>query len=177
MVGTSSSKIEQHDASSMLGEVKKRIILFPTDGSPHSERAFSWYVENLKMDNDVVKFINVIEPVYTAPAIDMNTESPPVFSMTRTIAECIETGKRLCQQCIEKAKAVNVSSQAFIHVDNRPGPALIKAIAEHHADVVVMGNRGVGVVRRTFLGSVSDYVLHHAHIAVVIVPPEIRDAD
>ncbi|KAF7259048.1 hypothetical protein EG68_03954 [Paragonimus skrjabini miyazakii] len=177
MVETSSSEVEQHDAPSVLGEVKKRVILLPTDGSPHSERAFSWYLENLKMDNDVVKFINVIEPVYTTPAIDMNAESPPVFSMTLTVAEYIETGKRLCQQCVQKAKAVNVSAQAFIHVDNRPGPALIKAIVEHHADVVIMGNRGVGVVRRTFLGSVSDYVLHHAHIAVVIVPPEVRDAN
>ncbi|KAF6777963.1 hypothetical protein AHF37_02359 [Paragonimus kellicotti] len=177
MVGTSSSEIEQHDAPSVLGEAKKRVILFPTDGSPHSERAFSWYVENLKMDNDVVKFINVIEPVFIAPAIDMNVESPPVVNMTRTIADCIETGKRLCQQCVQKAKAINVSSQAFIHMDSRPGPALIKAIAEHHADMVIMGNRGVGAVRRTFLGSVSDYVLHHAHIAVVIVPPEVQDAN
>ena len=33
-----------------------------------------------------------------------------------------------------------------------------------------MGTRGLGKIRRTFLGSVSNYVLHHAHIPVIIVP-------
>ncbi|KAF7259046.1 hypothetical protein EG68_03952 [Paragonimus skrjabini miyazakii] len=153
-----------------------RVVLFPADGSPHSDRAFRWYVENMKMDNDIVKFISVIEPVYTTPAIGMAMESPPLPDMARVMEESIQAGKKLCQHCMQKAKAADVHSQAFLHVDSKPGPALIKAISEHKADVVVMGNRGIGVVRRTFLGSVSDYVLHHAHIPVVIVPPGVQDA-
>ncbi|KAF8565783.1 hypothetical protein P879_01509 [Paragonimus westermani] len=158
------------------GAPKGRVVLFPTDGSPHSDRAFRWYVENMKMDNDTVKFISVIEPVYTTPAIGMAMESPPLPDMARVMEESIQAGKKLCQHCMQKAKAADVHSQAFLHVDSKPGPALIKAISEHKADVVVMGNRGIGIVRRTFLGSVSDYVLHHAHIPVVIVPPGAQDA-
>ena len=30
----------------------------------------------------------------------------------------------------------------------------------------------MGVVKRTILGSVSDYVVKHAHIPVVVVPKE-----
>lgn len=34
-----------------------------------------------------------------------------------------------------------------------------------------MGSRGLGTIRRTILGSVSDYVVHHANVPVVVCPP------
>ena len=34
--------------------------------------------------------------------------------------------------------------------------------------MIVMGTRGMGVVRRTLLGSISDYVVHHAHCPVLV---------
>ncbi|KAA0200869.1 Universal stress protein in QAH/OAS sulfhydrylase 3'region [Fasciolopsis buskii] len=151
---------------------KGRVVLVPTDGSTHSERAYEWYVKNVYTPSDCVKFISVIEPIYTTPAIGMAMESPPLPDMARVMEESIQSGKKLCQQYMHKAKADGINSQAFLHVDNKPGAALVKSIAEHKADLVVMGNRGIGVVRRTFLGSVSDYVLHHAHVPVIIVPPQ-----
>ena len=41
-----------------------------------------------------------------------------------------------------------------------------------HAEFIVIGSRGLSKVRRTILGSVSEYVVHHSRIPVVIVPPE-----
>ena len=49
-----------------------------------------------------------------------------------------------------------------------PGQAICKAAMEEHADLIVVGTRGLGKVRRTFIGSVSDYVLHHAHVPVIV---------
>ena len=49
-----------------------------------------------------------------------------------------------------------------------PGVVITEVAAEIKADMVVMGTRGLGTVRRTILGSVSDYVLHHVHIPVII---------
>lgn len=34
--------------------------------------------------------------------------------------------------------------------------------------MIVTGTRGMGKVRRTILGSVSDYLVHHAHCPVVV---------
>ena len=51
---------------------------------------------------------------------------------------------------------------------SNPGHGIIKRAEELKVDLIVMGTRGLGVIRRTILGSVSDYVVHHAKIPVVI---------
>ena len=38
-------------------------------------------------------------------------------------------------------------------------------------DVIVMGHRGISGLQEFFLGSVSNYVLHHAPCSVLIVQP------
>ena len=52
----------------------------------------------------------------------------------------------------------------------KPGEAICRVIKECEADLVVMGSRGMGAIRRTIVGSVSDYVLHHSHVPVIICP-------
>jgi nucleotide-binding universal stress UspA family protein len=47
------------------------------------------------------------------------------------------------------------------------------ALAEElGADLIVMGSRGLGGVRRALMGSVSDSVVRHAHCPVLVVRPE-----
>ncbi|XP_053378016.1 uncharacterized protein LOC128547971 [Mercenaria mercenaria] len=54
-----------------------------------------------------------------------------------------------------------------IHSES-PGEGICKAVTEIGASMIIIGTRGMGKVRRTLLGSVSDYVLHHAHVPVLI---------
>ncbi|WAR25050.1 Y1388-like protein [Mya arenaria] len=54
-----------------------------------------------------------------------------------------------------------------IHAES-PGEGIVKAVQEIDAALVVVGCRGLGRLRRTLMGSVSDYVLHHVHIPVLI---------
>lgn len=51
---------------------------------------------------------------------------------------------------------------------NKPGETIVKVAEEEKATMIVMGTRGLGKVRRTIMGSVSDYVVHHAHCPVVV---------
>jgi nucleotide-binding universal stress UspA family protein len=47
---------------------------------------------------------------------------------------------------------------------------LLKAARQQHADLVVIGTRGMGKVARLLLGSTADHVLRHSHVPVLAVP-------
>jgi nucleotide-binding universal stress UspA family protein len=60
-----------------------------------------------------------------------------------------------------------------------PGGVICAVAREIDADVVVLGSHGRGVLKRVFLGSVSEHVLHHAPCPVLVVRQgaEHDDAD
>ena len=59
----------------------------------------------------------------------------------------------------------------MIHDTGKPGEVITEYIKKERATCVVIGCRGLGKIRRTLLGSVSDYVVRHSPVPVVVVPP------
>lgn len=51
----------------------------------------------------------------------------------------------------------------------KPGELIIKVAEQQKSDMIVMGTRGLGAIRRALLGSVSEYVIRHAEIPVIVV--------
>lgn len=67
----------------------------------------------------------------------------------------------------ERLAKQGVESEA--HLSNREaGRALVAIADEHHANMIVVGNRGMSGAKHV-LGSVPNYVSHHADCDVVIV--------
>ena len=62
-----------------------------------------------------------------------------------------------------------MSAKIIVH-GGKPGHAIIKAAKEKSADIILLGTRGLGTLRRTVLGSCSDFVIHHADVPVAIIP-------
>ncbi len=56
--------------------------------------------------------------------------------------------------------------------DGAAADELLEAAAERGADLIVVGARRMGVVRRIALGSTSQKVLQHAAVPVVVIHPE-----
>jgi nucleotide-binding universal stress UspA family protein len=50
-----------------------------------------------------------------------------------------------------------------------PSLEIIGKVREHKADQIVMGSRGLGQIGGLILGSVSERVLHGAHVLALIV--------
>ena len=50
------------------------------------------------------------------------------------------------------------------------GEMLCAICSDEKADCLIMGTRGQGTLRRTILGSVSDYVVQHNEATVIVVP-------
>jgi nucleotide-binding universal stress UspA family protein len=54
----------------------------------------------------------------------------------------------------------------------RPDAEIVKLAEELGADLIVMGSRGLGSLKRVLMGSVSESVLHHAHASVLVARGE-----
>ena len=50
----------------------------------------------------------------------------------------------------------------------KPGEVICSIAEEEKASLIVCGTRGQGTIRRTLLGSVSDYIIHHSHVPVLV---------
>ena len=75
------------------------------------------------------------------------------------------------QQHVDRAqeRLAEQGVESEVHLTNRePGRALVAIADEQHAQMIVVGNRGMSGVKRA-LGSVPNYVSHHADCDVVIV--------
>ena len=64
---------------------------------------------------------------------------------------------------------LQIKGEAFVITGKKPGEAIIAEAEKQSANLIIMGTRGLGKIRRTFLGSVSDYVVQHARCPVVVV--------
>jgi len=62
-----------------------------------------------------------------------------------------------------------------VHAES-PGEGICKAAEEVNASLLVVGTRGMGKLRRTFMGSVSDYALHHSHVPVLVCRHDVHDS-
>jgi nucleotide-binding universal stress UspA family protein len=58
-----------------------------------------------------------------------------------------------------------------------PGKLICEAAANWHADTIVMGRRGRSGLQEILLGSVSNYVLHHAPCSVMIIQGVLTEAE
>ncbi|VDL90962.1 unnamed protein product [Schistocephalus solidus] len=155
-----------------------RRYLLPIDGSDNCKHAARFYLENLKQDDDVLLFVHVIEPSYSSPAVSLTKDNAHamVGAMTKSMQESMEAGKLLGQRYMSWAKEHDLQSKAFVHVDPKPGVAILKAAEERQADHIIIGSRGLNALGRSLLGSVSNYIVHHSTIPVTVVPskPEER---
>ena len=56
-----------------------------------------------------------------------------------------------------------------------PGRSICELASTWEADLILVGSRGLKGLKEMFLGSVSNYVTHHAPCSVLIVRTEIAN--
>jgi len=142
-----------------------RTILIPVDASKHSEQAFDWYVDNMyhkNQDNLILMHCHEMKVPH-----DLTPEQYHEYVESHDVHK-----KELEDKYKEKCKDLKFESYKFEFVHGPPGEAICAELCTTHADMVVMGSRGLGVIRRTLLGSCSDYVLHHSPVPVIIIPSQ-----
>jgi nucleotide-binding universal stress UspA family protein len=80
----------------------------------------------------------------------------------------------------DSARAILADEVAYLHTQHvdvagthlrmgSPAAEILAVATEIAAGLIVVGSRGLGTVRRTMLGSVSEHVVHHAHVPVLVM--------
>lgn len=154
-----------------LANVKRRILL-SVDANESSNRALEWYIGNFMREDDGLLLVHVVELVNTGMNYNLATK-PTLLTddFNRHIQQLVDEGKELGKRYLHKCKNAGIRARFILHIGAKPGEHISRLAKEQQIDLIVMGSRGIGRIRRTLLGSVSDYVLHHAGIPVVIIPP------
>ena len=80
-----------------------------------------------------------------------------------------QTSKAYLEEQAEQMEAKGYGVKDVHAVIGAPDHEVVGLAEEFGADLIVLGSRGLGGVRRALLGSVSDSVVRHAHCSVLVV--------
>ncbi|KAJ8301767.1 hypothetical protein KUTeg_020754 [Tegillarca granosa] len=128
------------------------------------------YVDNFHHDDDNVVLVHSVElhemlhstSWYYAPySFDRDALGSVIEAEMKKVKDKLEEYAQMMRQAKLKGTVKSIHA-------NKPGEGIIQASKEVDADMIVMGSRGHGTIRRTLMGSVSDYVLHHSLVPVTI---------
>ncbi|KAG2204023.1 uncharacterized protein EV154DRAFT_603805 [Mucor mucedo] len=141
----------------------KRIVAISID-EESGEYVYDWAINNfINPDTDLVVFLNCRQ--IDAPAA-------PYINPTGFIEEFDEKRKIKSHQLLrfyaDQLKFANIAVRA-IALAGEPKMEIIRKVTELNADVLLLGSRRLGTVKRALLGSVSDYCGHKSPCTVIIV--------
>lgn len=80
------------------------------------------------------------------------------------------------QACTAQATAAGIPTE-FTQALGNPGRAICQLAHTWDADLIMLGRRGLSGISELFLGSVSNYVLHHAPCSVLAVQAIAQNQD
>uniref|UniRef100_A0A7S2ABC7 UspA domain-containing protein n=1 Tax=Stereomyxa ramosa TaxID=1078864 RepID=A0A7S2ABC7_9EUKA len=129
--------------------------MIAVDGSDHSDKAYD-IAKKLCREGDVVYFVTVTKKVR-----DNDGEDSANYKQR-------EHAKELLQTWEKRAGDDGIQSQTVLVEAPDAREALCDVAEEHTIDVMVVGTRGLGTIKRLFLGSVSSYCVQHAKCDVLV---------
>ncbi|KAL5726108.1 hypothetical protein ACHQM5_009178 [Ranunculus cassubicifolius] len=154
----------------LRSDTKKKVMV-AIDESEYSEYALKWTLDTLGASiSSSSLFIFTAQPVtdlgylYTET---FGTAVPPDL-----ISSVREQQNKVASALLEKAKEIcssrGVTPKLITDVGD-PKVAICEAVEKLKINLLVLGSQGKGVLKRAFLGSVSNYCVQHAKCPVLVV--------
>jgi nucleotide-binding universal stress UspA family protein len=140
-------------------------MLVATDGSPHAVRAAELAARLVREFREAeVVLVNVGH----IPAMTFGDLADGVVNLSVLEGSLEQAGRAILNEAERIFDKTGVQvTRVFGH--GEPSVEILAKAREHKVDLIVMGNRGLGQIGGLILGSVSERVLHGAHIPVLIV--------
>lgn len=137
-------------------------ILVGVDGSPDSEAAIRWATHEAVLRDQPIRLLHAIPPVVV---------TWPVAYLEASYIDSMESnGRDIIAQAQKTVQAAAGDKLPAIETEivNAAAPSAL-VTASRDAYMTVSGCRGLGVLGRAFLGSVSSGLLHHGRGPIAIV--------
>jgi len=141
-------------------------MILAIDASSQAREAVDHYLSHIHRPENRVILLHVIELPDLAHARQMMLTPSTLHEMWTEEGIKAHELKTHYEELLKNKGVENVQSRCEGGL--KPGQVIVSVAAEEKATMIIMGTRGMGMIRRTVLGSVSDYVVHHASCPVVI---------
>jgi nucleotide-binding universal stress UspA family protein len=136
-------------------------ILLATDGSAQVEPATRHAIALARQLGAVLEVVSVAD---THIAFNLG------IYRDEAIREMRQDARQALAAVAEQARAADVRCETHPH-EGRPGEVIVSQAESLSADLIVVGSHGQGALGDILLGSVSQYVVHHADVPVCVVRP------
>jgi len=151
-------------------------ILVPLDGSEHSGRALETAIHLARKLNSKLVLLTVysvnIVPVTSAELASHAPATVPDATSAALSQMAIERGrsqgKKILAEAEEKVKSETIEVETEL-AEGGAVETIVRKSKEEEFDMIIMGARGLGTIRKLFLGSVSEGVIKNARCPVLIV--------
>jgi len=176
-LGSVSTKLVQYAPCPVLvvksEAVPLRRIALAIDGSEASAKALEFVVSTFRPGRLTgtggrspihVIVIHVIAPRPLAP-ITIGSTIPWVEYRRRKVNE---TGRKLLEHSMQKLVEEGFTAEPLC-LSGNPSERILTGAEKHHADLIVVGAKGLGAIDRFLLGSISTRVVQKAKGAVLVV--------
>jgi nucleotide-binding universal stress UspA family protein len=142
-------------------------IVVGIDASPTAQRALDWTLDLARENHALVEVIHAWQPAVIGGPSTPVVADPEVWH---------EAGERTLEQALAAVDTTGIDVARNLSCSSA-ATAILDAVRDADADLVVVGSRGLGGFAGMLLGLVSHQVAHHAPCPVVVVPPDgPRDA-
>jgi nucleotide-binding universal stress UspA family protein len=135
-------------------------ILVPLDGSEHSSRALEVAIQLAKQ----LKSKLLLFTVYSMVAA---SGSSPELSLM-AIDASRDRGKEILKTSEERARLESIEVETEL-ASGTAVEAILEKSKEGKFDMIIMGARGLGTMKKLFIGSVSEGVVKNAPCPVLVV--------
>ena len=140
-------------------------ILLATDGSAASEPASEQAIDLAIQLEARLLVVSVVasarQPSEAATAAGASSPEPREADSRDSMAA-------RAQGIVQRARAAGANA-TYLVWEGEAGEAIVAAADSEDADLIVVGSHGRSGVSRFFIGSVSDFVVRHAHCPVMVV--------
>lgn len=135
-----------------------RLILLPIDGSVSSEAAARFAEDIARSEAARIMVLGVV--------VDLRG-SDREAEVEGAVADFM---REHVMQEVARIQEAGIQAEGLVTEAETPQAGILRVAGEQGARIIVMGTHGVTGWRHAVIGSVSDAVIRHAGVPVVLVP-------